>query len=165
MHGSDTYISWSTSISATTLQHDKGIHLRSLDSNNQAGPSWERPGYKVAKRALPSLRNAEGQGVPYILVSIRTRQNNKLDLVCTRILGMVKFSLGGVLCGTAKIIIIFKLVTKPNMVVFVILGKLAEMALTKSCQTKGKKDTVGFTLQKASGNSWRVQRCPCRLVF
>ena len=40
---------------------------------------------------------------------------------------MAKFSLGGVLCGTAKfrtpttIIIIFKLVTKPNVVEFVIL--------------------------------------------
>ena len=68
---------------------------------------------------------------------------------------MVKFSLGGALCGTAKsrtptTTIIFKLVAKLNMVVFVILGsKLANTALiwmaTKSGQTEGKKDKVGFT--------------------
>ena len=79
---------------------------------------------------------------------------------------MVKFSLGGELCGTAKfrtpttIIIIFKLVTMPNMVEFVILEpKLARVALSwvarqKSGGTKGKNDNNRFTLQTAAGNCW-----------
>ena len=37
------------------------IHLRSLDSNKQALPIWERPGYKGAKGPLASLQKAEGQ--------------------------------------------------------------------------------------------------------
>ena len=55
------------------------IHLRSLDSNKQAGPSWQRPGFKEATRALKILQNAEGQGVPFIPVKSRTRQNNTLN--------------------------------------------------------------------------------------
>ena len=51
---------------------------------------------------------------------------------------MVEYELGGAICGAAKfrtpttIIIIFKMVTKPNMVEFVFLEpKLAEMALAR----------------------------------
>ena len=55
------------------------IHLRSLDSNKQAGPSWQRPGFKGATRALKNLQNAEGQGVPFLPVKSRTRQNNTLN--------------------------------------------------------------------------------------
>ena len=70
---------------------------------------------------------------------------------------MVKFSPGGALCGTAKfrapttIIIIFKLVTKPNMVEFVILGpKFAKMALIwvarrKVVRQKRPLETVGVS--------------------
>ena len=55
------------------------IHLRSVDSNKQAGPLWKRPGDKEAKSAVASLQNAEGQGVHYIPVDLRSRQNNKHD--------------------------------------------------------------------------------------
>ena len=55
------------------------VDLRSLDSNRQAGPLCKRPVYKEAVRALRSLQHAEGQGVPYIPLKSRTRQNNTLD--------------------------------------------------------------------------------------
>ena len=55
------------------------IHLRSLDSNRQAGPLCKHPGYKEATRVLVSLQKTEGQGVPYIPAKSRTRQNNTLD--------------------------------------------------------------------------------------
>ena len=55
------------------------IHLRSLDSNKQAGPFWERPGYKEGKRALATLQKAQGSRVSYIPMDLTTRQNNKLD--------------------------------------------------------------------------------------
>ena len=54
------------------------IHLRSLDSNKQAGPFWERPVNKET-RAFASLQKVAGQGVPCIPVDLRFRQNNKLD--------------------------------------------------------------------------------------
>ena len=65
---------------------------------------------------------------------------------------MVESSLGGALCGTAEFrtptnIVIFKLVTKPNMVEFVFLGpKLAWVAGRKMVRQMVKKDNVGFTL-------------------
>ena len=37
------------------------IHLRSLDSNKQAGPLWKRPGYQEAKRELANIHKSEGQ--------------------------------------------------------------------------------------------------------
>ena len=72
---------------------------------------------------------------------------------------MVKFSLGGALCGIAKfrtpatIIIIFKLVTKPNIGVRHLGTKVGKDGTpmegkTKSGQTEGKEDKVGFTDQK-----------------
>ena len=82
----------------------------------------------------------------------------------TRVPGMVESSLGGAHCGTEKFItpttiIIFKLITKPNMVEFVFLGpKLAEMALIwlagrRMVRQMVKKDNVGFTLTIASENT------------
>ena len=134
-------------------------HLRSLDSNKQAGPSWERPGYKEAKRALASIQKAEGQGVPYIPVDVRTRENNKLDPAVQEYSEWLSSHWAEHFGGTANFrtpttIIILKQVTKPNMVEFVILGpKLANMALIwvarrKVVRQKVRKDKVGFTLQK-----------------
>ena len=64
---------------------------------------------------------------------------------------MVESSLGGALCGTAKFrtpttIIIFKLVTKPNMVEFVFLGpKLTKMALIWVARRKEVRQNVRKT--------------------
>ena len=67
------------------------IHLRSLDSNKQAGPLWERSGSQEAKRVLPSLQTAERQGVHHIPVDIRTRQNNTLDPAVQEYLDWLSF--------------------------------------------------------------------------
>ena len=55
------------------------IHLRSLDSNKQAGWLCKRLGYKEATRALIGLQYADWQGVPEIPVRSKTRQNDTLD--------------------------------------------------------------------------------------
>ena len=127
------------------------IHLRSLDSNKQGEPLWKRPGYQQAKRELANLQKSEGQvQVPYIPVS-----DSKLD------------PSGEALCGTAKsrtpiTIIIFKLVTKPEMVEFVFSGpKLAKMALAwvarrQMVRPMVKKDIFEFMLRLAVGNSFGV---------
>ena len=58
-------------------RYNNMIHLRSLDSNKQAGPLCKRPGYKEATRGLVSFPYVEGQGVSYyISVWSRTRQND-----------------------------------------------------------------------------------------
>ena len=96
---------------------------------------------------------------------------------------MVKFSLGGVLCGTAKfrtpttiitITIIFKLVTKSNVVEFVILGtNLARMALSWVARQKVVGQKVRTTMinsrsqqpQETFGMSGKLDCCPSRPVF
>ena len=55
-------------------RYNKMIHLRSLDSIEQAGPLCERPWIQEATRAPLSLQYAAGQGVLYIPVWSRTRQ-------------------------------------------------------------------------------------------
>ena len=66
--------------------------LRSLDSNKQARPVWQRPGFKEPTRALKNLQNAEGQGVPFIPVKLTTRQNNILDPELQEILERLSFN-------------------------------------------------------------------------
>ena len=116
-----------------------------------------------------SLQYAEGQGAPH---SIETKHQN--------ILIMAKFLLGGVLCGTAKfrtpttIIIIFKLVTKPNMVEFVILGpSMAKVALSwvarqrvvgQKVQTK-TTDSRSEQPQETVGERDGLDCCPSRPEF
>ena len=117
-------------------RHNNMIHLRIPDSNKQAGPLCKRPGYKEATRALMNLQYAEGQGVPKIPVKSRTRQNNTLDPELQKFLEWSSFHWAEYFAEPQKFrtpttIIIFKLVTKLNMVEFVILGpKLARMALS-----------------------------------
>ena len=53
------------------------LHVRSLDSNKQAGSLWQRPGYQAAKTELANLQTSERHvRVPYIPVSDRKRQHN-----------------------------------------------------------------------------------------
>ena len=47
-------------------RYNNVVHLRSLDSNRQAGPLCERLGYEEAARALVSLQDAEGHTVHHI---------------------------------------------------------------------------------------------------
>ena len=51
------------------------IHVRSLDSNKQAGPLSKSPGHKEATRALMSLQYAEGQGV--LCKSVQVKDSSK----------------------------------------------------------------------------------------
>ena len=60
-------------------RYNNMVHLRSLDSNKQAGPLCERRGCKEATRALMNLQYAERQGEPKIPLTSRTRQNNTMD--------------------------------------------------------------------------------------
>ena len=73
-----------------------------------------------------SVQYAEEQRVPYIPLKSRTRPNNTLDPDVRKFLGWVEY---------------FELVTKPNMVEFVILGPiLAQMALARVARTKSGGD-------------------------
>ena len=94
---------------------------------------------------------------------------------------MAKFSLGGVLCGTAKfrtpttiiIVIIFKLVTKPKVVEFFILGpSMARMALSWVPRQRvvGQKvttttDSLSEQPQETVGEREDLDCCPSRPEF
>ena len=155
-------------------RHNNMIHLRSLDSDKHAGSLCERPGYKEATRALVRLQYAQGQRVPYIPVKSKTRQNSTLDLELKKKFRTAKFSLGGVLRETANFrtpttIIILKLVTKPSMVEFVILGpKFARIALPRAARerTVGKKVRTTMTDARPGWHEREgLHCCPSQLEF
>ena len=60
-------------------QDESTVYMRGVDSNKQAGPLCQRPGYKSSANALVSLQRAQGKGVPQIPMHLRTRQNNTWD--------------------------------------------------------------------------------------
>ena len=59
------------------VRYNNTVHMRGVDSNKQAGPLCQRPGYKSWAQALVSLQQAQGKGVPHFPMHLRTRQNNK----------------------------------------------------------------------------------------
>ena len=82
---------------------------------------------REAKKEVSNLQKSKREEqVLYIPVNDMRRQQNRLDPSLHKVPGKVEHSLGGTICRTAKFstptnIIIFKLVTKPNMVEFVFM--------------------------------------------
>ena len=61
-------------------KHVNLLHLRSLDENKQAGPLWQRPVYREAKKELSKLHKSKREEqLPYIPVSDRKRLQNRID--------------------------------------------------------------------------------------
>ena len=58
-------------------RYANSTHLRSLDSNKQAGPFWKRQGYQEAKRELANLQKSKDKCSLHS--SNRKRQHKKLD--------------------------------------------------------------------------------------
>ena len=111
-------------------RYESTVYMRGADFDKQAGPLCQRPDHRSSSgNALVSLQRAQGQGVPHIPIELLTRQKEHNGSRSPTTLFMVEFQLEDVFL---VIVIIFKLVTKPNMVEFVILGPpIARMALSR----------------------------------
>ena len=74
------------------LRHERTMYVRSVDSNKQAGPLCQRPGYKSSADSRVSVQRAQGKGVLHIPMHWRTRQNNTLDLAVLQHLELLSFN-------------------------------------------------------------------------
>ena len=107
------------------------LHLRSVDENKQAPPLWQRPGYWKANKELSNPQMSKGEEqVLCFPISERKRLHNRSDLSLLEYLEWLSTKWGITICRrTSTAIILFQLVTKPNMVEFVFTDSvLAKMA-------------------------------------
>ena len=73
------------------VRYDNTVYMRGVDSNKQAGPLSQRPGYKSSTQALVSLQQAQGKGVPHTPMKERPRHNDILDPAVRQHLGWLSF--------------------------------------------------------------------------
>ena len=138
------------------------LHVRSVDENKQAPPLWQRPRHREAKKEVSNRQMSREEQVLSIQVSDRRRLQNKIDPSLQEYLEWLSVNWAEQFAEPQNserpttIIIIFQLVTKPNMVEFVFIdSKLAEMAPAQVARRQMVKTVVNET---ASNSRSQISR-------
>ena len=137
------------------LRYESTVYMRSVDSNKQAVPWCQRPGYKSSANALVSLQRAQGKGVHQIPMHLRTRQNNTLDPAVQQHLEWLSFNWKTYFSSSSSP----TWTESPNAVEFFILGpSMARMPLSRVARQR-MVGSATTTTTPESRTDWYKETC------